>query len=64
MMGVLRVMKICTSTPFGGEVKPSFPCCKILWHVKELCEYEKRYFIGKILLILCHVPPASPLDDC
>jgi hypothetical protein len=29
---------------FGGEVKPSAPCRKILQHVKGPYEYEKRYF--------------------
>jgi hypothetical protein len=27
--------KIRSTTSFGGEVKPSAPCCKILWHVKD-----------------------------
>jgi hypothetical protein len=27
-------------TYFGGEVKPEVPCCKILWHVKELYKCE------------------------
>jgi hypothetical protein len=23
------------------EVKPSIPCCKILWHVKETSKYQR-----------------------
>jgi hypothetical protein len=30
----LRAIKIHSTPSFGGEVKPSAPCCKILWHVK------------------------------
>jgi hypothetical protein len=29
-----RAMKICSTTSFGGEVKPAEPC-KILRHVKD-----------------------------
>jgi hypothetical protein len=46
--GFLKVIKICSITSFGGKVKPSIPCYKILWHVKEPYRYEKIYFIGKI----------------
>jgi hypothetical protein len=33
--GFLMVIKICSMTSFGGEVKSSIPCYKIIWHVKE-----------------------------
>jgi hypothetical protein len=33
--GFLIVIKIRSTTSFGGEVKPSVPCRKILRHVKE-----------------------------
>jgi hypothetical protein len=46
----LRTIKVCNTTSFGGEVKPPFPCCKILRHVEEPYRHEKRYFIGKNLL--------------
>jgi hypothetical protein len=44
---ILMEIKIRSMTSFGGEVKPSITCRKILWHVKEPCRYEKRYFMGK-----------------
>jgi hypothetical protein len=31
----LKATKICSTVSFGGEVKLSAPCRKILWHVKE-----------------------------
>jgi hypothetical protein len=31
--GLLRTIKIRRTTSFGGEVKPSTPCRKILWPV-------------------------------
>jgi hypothetical protein len=33
--GFLRAIKICNTPSFGGEVKPSSPCRKILRHVKN-----------------------------
>jgi hypothetical protein len=35
--GYLRAIKIRSTPCFGGEVKPSAPCRKILRHVKESC---------------------------
>jgi hypothetical protein len=47
--GFLRAIKILSTTFFEQEeVKPSAPCHKILWHVKEPNKYEKRYVGGKI----------------
>jgi hypothetical protein len=46
--GILNAIKIRGTTSFGGEVTPSVPCHKILWHVKEHYENEERYFVGKI----------------
>jgi hypothetical protein len=46
--GFLRSIKIHSTPSFGGEVKPSVPCRKILQHVKEPCRVWKRYFVGKI----------------
>jgi hypothetical protein len=40
---ILRAIKIRSTTSFGGEVKPSARCRKILRHVKEPKRYEKRY---------------------
>jgi hypothetical protein len=39
--GFLRAIKLRSTTYFGGKVKPSAPCRKILRHVKETCEYER-----------------------
>jgi hypothetical protein len=39
--GFLRAIKFHSTTSFGGEVKSSVPHRKILWHVKELYEYER-----------------------
>jgi hypothetical protein len=39
--GFLKATKIRSRTSFGGDVKPSVPCPKILRHVKELYEYER-----------------------
>jgi hypothetical protein len=36
-----RTIKIRITTSFGGEVKPSVPCRKILRHSKELYEYVR-----------------------
>jgi hypothetical protein len=36
----LREIKIRSTTSFGGEVKPSVSCRKILQHVKDPYEYE------------------------
>jgi hypothetical protein len=33
--GLLRMIKICSVPPFGGEVKPLAPCFKSLQHVKN-----------------------------
>jgi hypothetical protein len=38
--GFLRVIKVCSMTSFGGEVKPLVPCFD-LWHVKEPYENER-----------------------
>jgi hypothetical protein len=39
--GFVRAIKIHNMTSFGGEVKPSVPCCNILWPVKEPSRYER-----------------------
>jgi hypothetical protein len=44
--GFLRVIKITSTTSFGGDVKPSSPCGKILRHAKESCGILQVYFIG------------------
>jgi hypothetical protein len=39
--GFLRMMIICNTASFRGEVKPSVPCHKILRHIKESYKYQK-----------------------
>jgi hypothetical protein len=43
-----RVIEIRRTTSFGGEVKPSAPCRKILRHVKDPCGVWEKYFTSKI----------------
>jgi hypothetical protein len=37
----LMAIQFRSTTFFGGEVKPSVVCRKILLHVRERCEYER-----------------------
>jgi hypothetical protein len=39
--GFLRVIKIYSTTSFGGEIKPSAMCLKILRHVKVPLRYDR-----------------------
>jgi hypothetical protein len=39
--GFLMAIKIRNTASFGGEVKPSVTCRKILRHVKEKYVYER-----------------------
>jgi hypothetical protein len=58
--GFLREIKICSNTSFGGEVKPSALCGKILWHIKDPLKYDN--LISKIQLpFLSRFLPASLL---
>jgi hypothetical protein len=49
--------KICSKPSFGGKVKPSAQCFRILRHVKEPYEYEETFrrlnwqFTSNILLL-------------
>jgi hypothetical protein len=43
----LRVIKIRSTTYFGGKVQTSVPCRKILRHVKEPYEYERYSSLAK-----------------
>jgi hypothetical protein len=45
--GFLRVIKIRSTTSFGGEVKPSAPCRR-LTACKRTLQAWKRYFVSKI----------------
>jgi hypothetical protein len=54
--GLLRAIKFCSTTSFGGKLKPSIPCHKILWHVKDpysmkkiLCRWHSRTFLVRCL---------------
>jgi hypothetical protein len=59
--GFLRAIKIRSSPSFGGEVKPSVPCRKILRHVREPF---KETSVWHIHHFPCSVPHAVLLDDC
>jgi hypothetical protein len=48
---------------FGGAIKPSAPCHKILRHVKMTYKYQQRYFEDKIHNFLRLVLPDFRLDD-
>jgi hypothetical protein len=39
--GFLKAIKIRSAPSFGGKVKPSASCHKIIRHVKEPFEYER-----------------------
>jgi hypothetical protein len=41
--GFFRAITIGSTPSFGGEVKPSVPCRKILRHVKITLKCEQRY---------------------
>jgi hypothetical protein len=49
-------MKIRSTTSFGGEVKPTAPCCKILRHVKDPSEYDKDATSAKFKDISYQLP--------
>jgi hypothetical protein len=36
--GLLRAIKVHSTPSFRWEVKPEVPCCKTLWHVKDLLQ--------------------------
>jgi hypothetical protein len=57
--GLLMVLKIHSMTSFRGEVKQLVPCHRILWHVKELCKYERDTYSAKFIAISCQACPAS-----
>jgi hypothetical protein len=40
--GFLRAIKIRSTPSFEGEVEPSAPCRKILWHANITSKYEKK----------------------
>jgi hypothetical protein len=44
---VLRAIQIRSTTFFGGEIKPTIPCRKILQHIKYL-DSMKEILVGKI----------------
>jgi hypothetical protein len=40
---IFKGCKILITISFGGEVKPSVPCRKILRYVEEPYKYKERY---------------------
>jgi hypothetical protein len=68
--GFLMAIKIHSTISFGGEVKPSVPCHKILRHVKDpysmktdTCRLNSWTFLAKflpaLLLGVCWLLPDS-----
>jgi hypothetical protein len=37
---IFRAIKVRSTIPFGVEVQPSVPCCKILRHVKDTSRHH------------------------
>jgi hypothetical protein len=62
--GFLRVIKICSMTSFGVEVKPSVPCHRFT-ACKRILQAWKRCSVGKIQqpYFIAHVSPALLLDE-
>jgi hypothetical protein len=59
-----REIKIRSTTSFGGEVKLSEQCVKILRHVKNPAEYKRDSSSAKLTAISCQVSSASlPVDS-
>jgi hypothetical protein len=61
--GFLKALKIRCTPSFGGDVKLEAPCRNILWHINEMYEVRKRYFVDKIRNFLRPYPPDLLLDD-
>jgi hypothetical protein len=53
-----REIKIRSTTSFGGEVKLSAQCVKILRHVKNPAEYKRDFSSAKLTAISCQVSSA------
>jgi hypothetical protein len=51
-------------TSFGGEVKPSAPCRKILLHVKELLRYDADSDRQNSMTIFAQFLPTLLLGVC
>jgi hypothetical protein len=53
--GMFKVMKIHSTPYFGGKIKQSAPCCKILRHVKELYDYKREISWKKSIISLAQI---------
>jgi hypothetical protein len=51
--GFLRAIEIRSTPSFGGKVKSSAPCRKILWYVKNTFELLTIHYFLRELLLLC-----------
>jgi hypothetical protein len=61
--GILRATKIRSTSFFGGEIKPSSPCRKSLWHVKNhLQVWTKLLCKVKFIIILSRSSSLQPND--
>jgi hypothetical protein len=64
MEGVIRAIKICSTTSFGGEIKMLVPCHRFIAYKRNLWAW-KGCFVGKTQwpCFFTHVSPALLLDD-
>jgi hypothetical protein len=60
--GFLRMIKICSTTSFGWEVKLSVPCRKTYFMLKNLTSMKEILRRQNSAAISCQVSPASLLD--
>jgi hypothetical protein len=54
----LSATKIRTTSSFGGEVKPSIPCPKILGMLNNLTSMKINYSYAKFTGTFCQLSPA------
>jgi hypothetical protein len=53
--GFVRVIKICSTPSFEGEVKLEAPYHKILQHIKELYWHEKDTVLTKYIISFAQI---------
>jgi hypothetical protein len=68
VMDILRAIKIRCTPSFRWEVKPEAPCCKILWHIKDLLKSHRNRqtkfsFPSPILLLAPEMSLLTGLPD-
>jgi hypothetical protein len=60
--GFLRVIKIRSTTSFGGEVKSSVPCRRFTACKRTLRIWKRCFVQNSAAMFLTHVSPALLLD--